>query len=189
MKINYVALVIFLAVIGSIIYIVYDVRHRGPNELGELWLTTSNKQLIVYIFMIIIGSSGISLISTYKRNLQQDSKNLSSFQTTEAVFIRSVVSRDHDTPTEHIYEYYVNEKRYECEGDFIFFTPWSKIPKKIIIKYNPENPQEIMMKKENTFGLVAGIICICLTILLFYGSTKIGFKGDKSVNEKYEIRK
>ena len=172
MKINYVALVIFLAIIGSIIYVVYDVRHRGPNELGELYLTASNKLIIIYIFTVIIGSAGISLISTYANKLQQDRKNHSSFQTVEAVFVRNIVSRDDDTPTKHIYEYYVNGNRYECEP-YVFETPWSKIPKSITIRYNPDNPEEVMTTKENRFGLVAGILCIGLAILLIYGSTKI----------------
>ena len=187
MKINYVALVILLAIIGSIIYIVYDVHYRGPNELGELWLTASNKLIIMYIFTVFIGSAGISLISTYANKLLQDRRNHSSFQTVEAVFIRNIVSRDADTPTKHIYEYYVNGKCYECEP-YIFETPWSKIPKNITIRYNSKNPEEVMTTKENRFGLVAGILCIGLVVLLIYGSTKIEFEGGRSVYE-YLIHK
>ena len=179
MKINYVALVIFLAIIGGIIFTVYDVRHRGPNEFGELWLTASNKLIIVYIFTVIIGYSGISLFSTYTGKLRQDRKNRSSFQVTEAVYSHSIVSRNSDTSTELIYEYYVNGKRYECKND-TYFVPSKRAPK-ISIRYNPENPEEVMMSKENTLGITAGILCIGLAILLIYASTKIECEGGRSV--------
>ena len=118
-----------------------------------------------------------------------DKKNRPSFQIAEAVFVRSepVTNRDYsenrghntdntNTGYEYIYEYYVNRERYECRGD-AFVRRWQAEPKekdkKITIRYNPEKPQEVIMKKENILGLVAGIICIALTILLIYASTKI----------------
>ena len=185
MKINYVALLIFLSIIGGVIYVVYDVRHRGANELGELYLSASNKLVILYILIVIIGSAGISLVSTYTGKLQNDMENRLLFQTAEAVFLYTITDTNKDsdgnntTSYEHIYEYYVDGKRYECKYDVFFAT--SKAPKKITVRYNPEKPQEVVMTKENILGLIAGILCIGITILLFYGSTKIEFEGGKSV--------
>jgi len=185
MKINYVTLVIYLAIIGSIIYVIYDVRHRGSNEFGDYSLTASNKLLIVYILMAFIGYIGIHLTSTGVKKIQQDRKNRTSFHVAEAVFLRSISDTHTDsdggttTSYEHIYEYYVNGERYECRNDVSFSK--SGVPKKITIRYNPEKPQEVLMSRENILGLVAGILCIGLAVLLIYASTKIEFEGGKSI--------
>ena len=82
MKINYIALIILLSIIGGIIYVVYDVRQRGANEFGELYLSASNKLIILSVFAVIIGTAGISLLSNGAKKIQQDIKNRSLFQTT-----------------------------------------------------------------------------------------------------------
>ena len=185
MKINYIALIILLSIIGGIIYVVYDVRQRGANEFGELYLSASNKLIILSIFAIIIGTAGISLLSNGAKKIQQDIKNRSLFQTTEAVFLYSISdtrkdSDGHDATTyEHIYEYCVNGERYECKYDVFLSKPVA--PKKITVRYNPEKPHEVVMTKENILSLIAGILCIGITILLVYGTTKIEFEGGMSV--------
>ena len=156
MKVNYFALFVFLTIIGAIIYIVYDVNHRGYNEDGELWFTPLNSILVMYILLVIIGSVGINFTVTHAKQLLQDRKNLSFFHTAEAVLIYP-----------YIYEYYVNGERYECREDRPF---WKKPEKeKITVRYNPDKPEEVIQANYNKMFLVVGIICIGLTLLLIYG--------------------
>jgi hypothetical protein len=183
MKINYVALIIILSIIGSVAYVVYDVNHRGRDENGSLWLTGSNVLFICYAVTMTVGGAGIQLTAT---GVKQISKK-SSFQVAEGVFIRS--ERDYsgnfderrDRSYFYIYEYYVDGQRYEYK-DYAFVHN-SETPKehkgKVRLIYNPEYPIEVMTTKTNILYIVAGLICIVLALLLIWGATKV------DMNKKY----
>jgi hypothetical protein len=173
--------------------VIYDVKHRGVNEDGNLWLTGNNVLLIFYAMIATVGGAGIGLTSTSVKNLLQARKDKASFPVAEAVYIYSntVTERIRDSKTnrerittnyEYIYEYYVDGKRYECMGD-AYFRHSSETPeeqnKKITIQYNPKKPEEIITTKVNISGIVAGILCCIVAALLIWGATKV------DMNKKY----
>lgn len=145
----------FVAIVSCIIYLKFDVRLSGT---------------ITYILILTLFVTGIYLTFTSIKQFQKDRKEWSLY-VTEGAFIRSVELADNESVSyEYIYEYYVDGKRYEYTHHFMYF---SEVPlyneKKIDIRYNPENPQEIRaMDLEYGNRLLIGPICIVFTLLLLF---------------------
>lgn len=191
-----VGIVILFAILGSIIYIIYDTRHNG--KLSELSVL-----LILFLIVFFVGSSGISLTITHSYKLIQDIKNKATFLVTEGTFVRSTLvtgkgrnanGKDYSTFNHvYTYEYIVNGKRYEYADETGLH--WNEEPKtekdkKIIIRYNPENPEELIQQKANILGLFSGLLCLGVLGLIIFVLMKKGFEINDifrilNINRKY----
>ena len=175
---NYLAIAIFLVIIGSIIYIIFEYRRTGA-------LSPFSVVLIIFDLIAILGGCGLSLTAAGIGNLLQDRMKSHTFQTAEAVFCRSEYLGTHTdsdgrrTPEyNHIFEYYVEGKRFEYTNQLSFKNLEKPLREKISIRYNYNNPEEVMETKANIAGLLSGLACIGIAILIIYGAKKMGFDGN-----------
>lgn len=176
-----VGLVIFFAIIVSIICIIYDVHRTG--KLSELSIL-----LIIFLIIFFVGVSGISLTINHSFQLLKDMKNKSTYLVTEGNFLRSryisVESRNADGHKstgynyEYTYEYIVEGKRYEYTDQIsinLSEEPKTEEKRKIAVRYNPKNPEELILTKYNIFGIISGLLCLGVLAGILYAINKMGF--------------
>ena len=109
--------------------------------------------------------------------------------TTEGNFVRSelITGRDRDSEGNtystfnyiYTYEYFVNGTRYEYTDQLGLH--WNEKPKtekseKIIIRYNPKNPEEVIMTKVNILGILSGFLCLGVVLLVIFILKEKGFE-------------
>ena len=170
-----------LAIVAYIIYIAIESSRSGD---WKLLLTR-----IVYLVIIIIGLTGLTLTTKYVIKNQHDVKYLSTFQITEGDFIRSNESLVSTTDESdkftykkeytYIYEYLANGKPYEYLHDktrYPLKEPKKESLKKIILRYNPENPEEVVWLKHDIGSLITGFVLIGIAVLLFFVIRKMSLK-------------
>ena len=80
---------------------------------------------------------------------------------------------------EYTYEYFVNGNRYEYTDQMGLH--WNEKPKtekskEIIIRYNPKNPEEVIMTKANILGILSGFLCLGIAVSVIFILKVKGFE-------------
>lgn len=118
----------------------------------------------VFSFIIIVSVMILGIISLMLIVGEKKAKEIKGYKTTTAQLVgvkeRRQASIDETTTYYQKYEYEVKGKKYQIDTNYS-----SNVVKKVrLIKYDPENPNEVIFAKNNVF-LAIGLMVVFFTVI------------------------
>ena len=154
--------ILYILLLGFIFLIIYIIYRKVKDIISSYvkgYKTVTGK-IIKYI-----NVNDSKYIKKEREKLEQDHPKLYNLMDTINKMYPEAKTKDEGPMYFAIYEYEVNDKKYELKAT-MGSDRKGKIGGKKKIKYNPENPSEAFFK--NDFGYLLGILVLLFFILIIY---------------------